>query len=86
MRVSEVDFHLFQSTASQKTGGAADERNFAAVRKAGADADHVLLGDPDIHHPLRPPLAEVPELTRADAIVDDGDDSVIVFCEFFQRL
>jgi len=84
--IGDVGLHLLERAAGQEGRCAADERHEAAIRKAGGDADHVLLGDADIDEAVRERLLEAPEIGRADAVVADGDDALIRLRELDQRL
>ncbi len=69
--IGDVGLDLLERTSGEEARSGADERDLAAVGQAGADADHVLLGDADVDRALGPALAEAGELGRADAVVDD---------------
>ena len=57
LRVGDVGLDLLERAAGEERRGAGDERDPPAVGQAGADADHVLLGDADVDQPLRERLA-----------------------------
>ena len=67
-------------------GGAADERDVPAERQARADADHVLLGDPDVDQPVGKLRRERDQVAGADRVVADRDDPLVVAGERDQLL
>ncbi len=71
--------------AVRKQRRRADVRDEPAVGEAGADADHVLLGDADVDEPIGELVAERAELRRADGVVDDGDDALVGAGKIEQR-
>src|SRR3546814_5650940 len=72
--VGAIGLDLLHRARGQEAGGAADERNLAAIGEPGADADHILLGDADVDQPLGKAVAELAELGRSDRIIDHRDD------------
>ena len=76
--VGRVGLDLLERAAGQERRGGRDEGQQAAVGQAGADADEVLLGDADVDQPLGELLAEADEVARADGVVADGDDALVL--------
>src|SRR3546814_2710807 len=74
-RSTPTDTLFPYTTRFRSAGGAADERNLAAIGEPGADADHCLLGDADVDQPRGKAVAELAELGRSDRIIDHRDDA-----------
>jgi len=85
LAVGAVDLDLLHCARGQKAAGGADERDLAAVREAGADADHILFGNADVHQPIGKPRAKRAELGGADRIVDHRDDARVGFSQRLYR-
>ena len=81
VRVGQVGLDLFERPPGQEGRRAADKGDQAAVGQSGTHADHVLLGDAHVDEPDRVHLAKLVQLARADRVVDNGDDALILRCE-----
>lgn len=85
LRVRDVGLDLFERAPGEEAGCRRDERDPAAVRQPGRDADHVLLGDPDVDQPVRERLPETVQLARSDRVVDHANDPMIRLGKLGQR-
>ena len=86
VRVGQVGLDLFERPPGQEGGRATDKGDQTAVGQSGAHPDHVLLGDAHVDEPDRVHLAELVQLARADRVVDDGDDALILRCELAELI
>ena len=86
VRVGHVGLDLFERPPGQEGGCTADKGDQAAVGQSGPYTDHVLLGDAHVDEPDRVHLAELVQLARADRVVDDGDDALILRCELAELI
>src|SRR5690606_31498532 len=77
---------LFGGTAGEERPGGADERDQAGRGQSGGHAHHVLLGDADVDEAVRVGLLEPAEVGRADRVIADGDDPLVVGGQFDQGL
>ena len=53
LTVGDVNLDLLERPAGEEGRSGADEGDQAAVGQPGSHADQVLLGNPDIDHPVR---------------------------------
>src|SRR5262245_51240733 len=84
--IGDVDLDLLECTTGQERRGATNERDEAAIGKAGSNPDHVLLRDADIDEPIRKQFLELDEIARADAVVANRDDPFVIPGERNERL
>ena len=79
--VGDVGLDLLGRAPTDERTGRADEGDEPGIGEPGADADHVLLGDPDVDEPVRKLLGEAAEVARADRVVADGHDPGVLASE-----
>src|SRR4029450_10661230 len=84
IRIRAVGFDLFQRPRGQEAGCGRYKSNATAIGQPGGHANHVLLGDADVDQPIRKGSLERVELARANRVVDDPHDAVVLVRQFGQ--